>query len=141
MGRSHERKPQLSGSLEPGKAEGELGCHVDYVGPEPGGVVDYVSETGKGPLDIRIQKERDAGRPVHLGPIRLAFGKSIAGRVDPDLMAALLQRPGEPEQGNAHAAYHGPVDLGKQGDAHEIRLWRAVVGDKVGPGPSPLVPC
>ena len=74
MGRSHEGKPQLAGGLEPGETQGELGCHMHDVGPEPGSILDHIAEPGKGPLHVGIKEERHTGRPVYLGPVLLAFG-------------------------------------------------------------------
>jgi hypothetical protein len=74
VGRGHEWELQLPGSLEAGQPEGELGNDVDDVGLKSADVVDNVAEPGKGPLDVLVQKERNAGRPVHLRPVSHTFG-------------------------------------------------------------------
>ena len=58
---------------------------------------------------------------MDLGPVGWPLGKRVAGGVDPDLVAPLLQRLGQAQQRHAHAAHHGPVDLGKQGDPHAAK--------------------
>jgi hypothetical protein len=67
---------------------------------------------------------------VYFRPVGLPLAQRITGGVNPDLMAALLQGPGEPQQRYTHAAYHGPVDLREQGDPHEITLDPRCAGDK-----------
>ena len=57
-------------AFDAGDTQRELGGDVDHIGPELAEVVHHVAEPGKGPLDIGIEEERNAGRAVHLGPIR-----------------------------------------------------------------------
>ena len=90
--------------------------HVDHVGPETRQVLHDIPEAWEGPLDVGVQKEGDAGRPMNLGPVAFG-GERIRGGVDPDLVAPGLQRLGETKQGHPHPTHHGPVDLGKERDA------------------------
>jgi hypothetical protein len=69
---------------------------------------------------------------MHLGPVYLPLGQGVAGGIDPNLMTALLESTGEPQQRDPHAADHGPVHLGKQGDAHRLTLDQQPMGDKAG---------
>ena len=132
VGRGDEGEIELPCDLETGEAEGEFSGHVDYVGAEAGGVIQDVAKARKGPLDIGIEEQGNTGRPMHLRPVRLPLGQGVVGGVDPDLMAALLQGPRESKQRDSHAADHGPVHLGKQGDAHRVTLGQHPAGDKVG---------
>jgi hypothetical protein len=103
---------------------------VDYVGTESGDVVQNVAQPGKCPLYIRIEEEGNAGGPMYLGTVRLPFGQGIVCGVDPDLMAALLEGLCQSKQRDPHAADHGPVDLGKKGDAHAVTLGQHPTADK-----------
>jgi hypothetical protein len=131
VGRGNDGKAQLSGCLESGQSEGELGGQVNHIGPEPSNIIHDVAEPGKRPLHIGIEEERNAGRPMHFRPVGLSLGERVAGGVDSYLMAELLQCLSEPQQRHSDAAHHGPIDLGKKGDAHGIRLRRPAKGDKV----------
>ena len=130
VGRGDEGDTEVAGDFETGEADGELGSHVDHIGTEAGGVVQNVAKPRKCPLDIRIEKQRHAGGPMYLRAVRLSLGAGIVGGVDPNLMAALFQRLRESEQGDPHAADHGPIDLGKQGDAHQRTLDQDAADDK-----------
>jgi hypothetical protein len=61
---------------------------VHHIRPEPGHVLDHITEAGKGPLHVGIEEQGNAGRAVHLGTVRLSFRQGIAGRVHPDLVTA-----------------------------------------------------
>ena len=112
--------PSCRAALSSGDPEGELGGHVDHIGPEPGQVVHHVAHSRKGPLDVGIEEEGDAGRPVHLGAVGLARGQRVGRRIDPDLVTPRLERLGEAQQGHPHSAHHGPVDFGEEGYAHVL---------------------
>jgi hypothetical protein len=129
----NEWHPQLPGNLDAGYAKRELGRYVNYIRAEPGRVFDYIAQPRKSPLHVGVQKQRNAGRTVHFGTVCLSPPQRVTGRVDPDLMSALLQGPGEAQERNPHAAHHGPINLGKQGDPHEITLEPRCAGDKAGP--------
>src|SRR5215217_1092961 len=111
---------------------------MDDIGTEPTHVLDDVTQPGKCPLHIGIEEERHTGGAMYFRPVGLALGKSVAGGVNPDLVAPLLKRLGESKQSHPYAAYHWPVDLGKKGNAHRIRLRHGPVGDKVGARPWPV---
>ena len=81
-----------------------------------------VPGAGERPLDIGIQKERDTSRPVYLGAVDGPFRECVVGRVDPQRMAALLQRIHETQQGDTDPADHRPVDFRENGYAHGTRM-------------------
>jgi hypothetical protein len=74
MRRRHQGKLELTGCLEPGETEGKLSGDMDDIWTELSYILHHVPEPGKRPLNIRIEEERDAGRPVHLRPLDLPLG-------------------------------------------------------------------
>jgi hypothetical protein len=93
---------------------------VDHVGTEAGEIVDHVAHPRKRPLDVGVEKEGNAGRPVHLGTLALARRKTVGRRVHPHLVSARLERVRETQQGHPDPAHHRPVDFGEEGYAHAL---------------------
>jgi hypothetical protein len=126
VSRGYDWKVQVARHLESRDPKRELGSDVDYIGLKASGILEHIPEPGECPLNVGIQKQRHAGRAVHLRTIWLSLRERVRGGIHAHLVAALFQGAGEPQQRDSYAAHHRPVDLGKQGNPHQRTLDRRV---------------
>ncbi len=137
MGRRDDRGPQGFGGAEPGVAHGPLSGQVNDIGVEAPEVGIDGRLIRRGPLNLRRQEERPARTPVHFGAVG-HLAQRILWRVDPNRVAAVLERGGGSGQCRRNSAHHRPIHFREYGDSHGSLALRP--SWEVGPGSGPEMP-